>query len=245
MRYTCRPSTPAANGSAFVHQRRRCASRESRGRGPARAIEYRITVPVGVDLELSGVHTDVSVEGTRGAISVETVQGDVRVQGGSGVISLRSVEGDVTLSGAEGRIDVSSVNEDVRVTDVSGDLTAETVNGDLVLDQVESGDVDASTVNGNVEYTGTIRDGGRYSIATHNGDITVAIPEGSNVTVSVASFSGDFESAFPVQLTETRRKRFTFVLGSGKARMELESFSGTIALERPGSRRSRNRNRHR
>ncbi len=128
------------------------------------------------------------------------------------------------------------------------------MNGDLVLDQVESGDVDASTVNGDVdastvngdvEYTGTIRDGGRYSIATHNGDITVAIPEGSNVTVSVASFSGDFESAFPVQLTETRRKRFTFVLGSGKARMELESFSGTIALERPGSRRSRNRNRHR
>ena len=159
---------------------------------------------------------------------------------------------------------MSSVNEGVRVTDVSGDLTAETVNGDLVLDQVESGDVDASTVNGDVEYTGTIRDGGRYSIATHNGDITVAIPEGSNVTVSVASFSGDFESAFPVQLTvsvasfsgdfesafpvqltETRRKRFTFVLGSGKARMELESFSGTIALERPGSRRSRNRNRHR
>ena len=49
------------------------------------------------------------------------------------------------------------------------------------------------------------------------------------------SFQGDFESAFPVTITERHGKRFEFTLGNGSARVELESFSGTIRLVRPGT----------
>jgi DUF4097 and DUF4098 domain-containing protein YvlB len=186
-------------------------------------------------LDLSGVYTDVKAAGVRAPISVETVQGEVDVTGGEGLVSLRSVQGSVTLRQAKGRIDVHSVNEDVRVSDASGEIVAETVNGEIALDRVDATSLDASTVNGDVGYDGPIRSGGRYSLSSHNGDVTLTVAEGTSATVSVSTFSGEFESEFPVTLRETRKgKRFSFTIGSGSAQVTLESFQGTISLVRPG-----------
>ena len=204
-------------------------------RGPPSAVDLKITVPAWMGLDLSGVYTDVTVVGSRAPVTVETVQGEVNVTGGEGLVSLRSVQGQVTLKGAKGRIDVHSVNEDVRVSDASGEITAETVNGEIVLERVDATSLDAGTVNGDVAYDGPIRSGGRYALSSHNGDVTLAVAEGSSATVSVSTFSGEFESAFPVTLRETRKgKRFSFTLGGGSAQVSLESFQGTVQLVRPG-----------
>jgi hypothetical protein len=65
----------------------------------------------------------------------------------------------------------------------------------------------------------------------------VTVAEGSNASVAVSTFNGEFESEFPVPLSETRKgKGFNFTLGSGSAQVTLESFQGTIQLVRPGSR---------
>lgn len=205
--------------------------------GVPAAVDYRILVPRWMDLKLSGVYTDVTVDGTQGGISAETVRGDVNVKGGRGFIHLSSIEGEVALRNAQGRVEVSSVNQDVRLTDVEGEITAETVNGDLQFARVSSPVVEAATVNGDVTYDGSIRNEGRYRFATHNGDVEVLMPTQANATVSVATFSGDFESTFPVNVAETRKgKRFRFTLGSGSAMVELESFQGTVRLQRSGER---------
>jgi hypothetical protein len=207
-------------------------------RGAPRTVDLVITVPTWIPLDLSGVNTDVTVVGTRGAISVETVQGDVDVDGGDGLVSLQSVQGSVALKGAKGRLEVHSVNEDVRISHSSGEVTAETVNGDITLSKVDATSVMSSSVNGDLTYDGAIRNGGRYAFSTHNGDITVSVAEGSNAAVSVSTFNGEFASEFPVTLTETRKgKRFSFTLGTGSAQMTLESFQGSIELVRPGSSR--------
>ncbi len=204
-------------------------------RGPPSSVDLDITVPAWMGLDLSGVYTDVTVAGTRGPVTVETVQGDVDVTGGEGLVSLRSVQGGVALKGAKGRIDVHSVNEDVRVSDASGEIVAETVNGEVVLQRVDATSLDASTVNGDIGYDGPIRSGGRYTLSSHNGDVTLAVPEGTGATVSVSTFNGEFESSFPVTLRETRKgKRFSFTLGGGSAQVSLESFQGTVQRVRPG-----------
>ena len=201
-------------------------------------VDLVITAPSWMPLDLSGVNTHVSVVGARGPISVETVQGEVDVDGGDGLVSLQSVQGSVGLKGAKGRLEVHSVNEDVSVSNSSGEVTAETVNGDITLSRVDATSVMASSVNGELEYDGTIRNGGRYAFSTHNGGITVTVPEGSNAAVSVSTFNGEFASEFPVTLTETRKgKRFSFTIGTGSAQMTLESFQGSIELVRPGSSR--------
>jgi DUF4097 and DUF4098 domain-containing protein YvlB len=207
-------------------------------RGTPSMVDLQITVPSWIALDLSGVYTDVTVAGARGPVSVETVQGEVTVEGGDGLVSLQSVQGSVSLRGAKGRLDVRSVNEDVQVSESSGEVTAETVNGDVTLSRVDASGVTATSVNGDLDYDGPIRNGGRYALSTHNGDVMVSVAQGTNAAVAVSTFNGEFASEFPVTLTETRKgKRFSFTMGSGSAQVTLESFQGSIELVRPGAAR--------
>jgi DUF4097 and DUF4098 domain-containing protein YvlB len=209
--------------------------RASGRRGPPSSVDLHITAPAWMPLDLSGVNTEMTITGVRAGISAETVQGVVSAKGGEGLVSLRSVQGSVSLSGAKGRLEVHSVNADVEVSASSGEVTAETVNGDVTLDAVDATSVTATSLNGDVSYNGPIKSSGRYALSTHNGDVTVTVAEGTSASVSVSTFNGEFESAFPVTLTETRKgKRFNFTIGGGSAQVTLESFQGTIQLVRPG-----------
>jgi len=205
-------------------------------RGLPTTVDYQLTVPIWMALELSGVSTDISVERSGGDVKIESVQGEVSVTGGTGQVAASSVEGEVRVQGASGSIEVSSVNGSVHVERSKGPVVANSVNGEIILERIDSGDVDASTVNGTVSYDGALIEGGSYRFSTHNGDVAVTVPERANATVSVSTFSGEFSSEFPIQLNETRQgRRFNFTLGNGGARIELESFQGTIRLCRPGS----------
>lgn len=212
-------------------------------RGPAQITDLALTVPRWMALSLSGVYTDVSVEGVAGAISVETVKGDVAVVGASGGLTLRSVEGEVTVRGARGRVDAHSVEGDVRISEAAGDVVAETVDGDIVLERLASASVDASTVDGDIYFNGAVRDNGRYRLVTHDGDLTVGLPEQANVVVAVATYDGDFDASFPVQITNKAKHRFQITLGTGSARLEVETFDGDIQLRRPGEMRAPERDR--
>jgi hypothetical protein len=208
------------------------AARGRRG-GRGHIVDYALTVPTWMDLNLTGTYGDITVNGAGARVVAETVEGDVLVTGGRGLVSLKSIEGDIDLEGASGEINLYAVDGAIRARNLDGRVTAETVDGDIVLSSVQSSDVTATTVDGDVEYDGALRDDGRYRFITHDGDLVVSVPERVNATVSVATFSGTFESDFPVTLREARRgRRFSFVLGSGSARVELESFEGTIRLLR-------------
>jgi DUF4097 and DUF4098 domain-containing protein YvlB len=240
-------ATTSEPGQVEVSTSATAISVRTHGRhGPPSKIELRISAPPWITLRLSGVHTDMKVDGVRAPITVETVEGQVDVRGGEGLISLRSVQGSVALQGGRGRISVNSVNEDVGVRNSSGEIAAETVNGEITLQLNDAPSVDASTVNGDIAYSGPIRNGGRYAFSTHNGDVTVTVADGTNASVAVSTFSGEFESEFPVPLRGTRAgKGFNFTLGSGSAQVTLESFQGTIQLVRPGSDKDPTRERRR
>ena len=213
--------------------------------GAPSVMDFDITVPQSMALSLSGTYADITVDGVQGPISAETVNGEVNVRGGKGNITLHSIQGTVTLADASGRIEVNSVNEDVELTNVSGEIKLETTNGSVMMTGIQSSSVDAGTINGDVVYEGTVKDGGSYSFASHNGDISVSIPEGANVTVTTATANGDIEACFALPLTSTTGKhRKTFKIGSGSGRMELESFQGDIQMCRPQEMRDRINRKH-
>jgi hypothetical protein len=204
-------------------------------RGPQGTVDFRITAPPTMALEITGVYADVTIDGTKADVTVSTVRGDVSVTGGKGHVALKSVEGDVSLDGGSGRAELSSVNSGVTVKGHEGELAVETVNGDVLLEDIRSGSVEATTVNGDVLYDGETRDGGHYLFSTHNGDIIVALPAQPSVNVSVTTYSGDFDSSFPVKVMGTHRnRRMRFTLGAGAAELELESFQGSIQLRQRG-----------
>ena len=215
--------------------------------GAPSVIDLDITVPQSMALNLSGTYADITVDGVQGAISAETVNGEVDVRGGKGIVTLHSIQGSVTLADASGRIEVNSVNEAIELTNVSGEIKVETTNGEVTLTGIQSSSVDAGTINGDVLYEGTVTDGGSYSFGSHNGDITVSIPERANVTITAATANGDIDSSFPLPMQPgpAGKHRKTFKIGSGSARMELESFQGDIEMRRPQEMRDRMEDRKR
>ncbi|MEX2280887.1 MAG: DUF4097 family beta strand repeat-containing protein [Gemmatimonadota bacterium] len=212
---------------------------EAEGRsGIPRSVDFEINAPAEMSLKLSGTYTDIDVQGMRGEVDCETTQGDVIVSGGSGRVRLESIQGKVVLSNARGRIDVSSVNQGIYVKDVSGDVVAESVNGAIILEGIQSSNVDAASVNGIIVYDGTIRDGGNYLMASHNGAIWIVVPERTNAKFSVSTYNGRMDASFPVTMNRTASQRhFSFVIGSGSAEVDIESFSGGVRLRRPGESR--------
>jgi DUF4097 and DUF4098 domain-containing protein YvlB len=220
-------------------------SRSQRG-GPPRALDYTITVPRWLPITVAGTYADVTMEGVGADVTAETARGDIKVSGGSGFVSLKSVQGEISLEKAKGRIDVRAVNEGIKLADINGDVSAESVNGSILLDRIDSSNVDLYTVNGDISYDGPIHDKGAYRLTTHNGLIGIAIPDKVNATLMVRTYNGSFRSTFQVKLDDQNpRKRFTLTLGNGSARVELESFAGTIALRRPGEPRPETERRRR
>jgi len=206
-------------------------------RGPADLIDYQVTIPRWMPVNLSGTYLESTIEGTTAEVTVETVHGNVRVVGGSGAITVRSVEGTITVDKASGKVQATTVNEGIRLSNVSGDMSAETTNGDIVIENAQTTSLEASTVNGDVTFNGTMRDSGAYRLTTHGGDIRVGLGGAPNATVFVRTFQGDFAADFPIQLPEGQSarsgsKRFNFTLGSGGARIELQSFNGDILVAR-------------
>jgi DUF4097 and DUF4098 domain-containing protein YvlB len=208
----------------------------SRRYGMPSFVEYDLTVPRGMAMELGGVSTEITVEGAVGDIDASSVEGGISIRGAQGTVSANSVEGDIVIQGGTGTVRVNGVDGEIHVSDARGEVVVETVDGDVTLDNIDAASVDASTVDGTVSYRGTIHDNGRYRFTSHDGDVILAIPETANATFSVATFDGSFEAdpAFKVEINRNRpgSKRFSFVLGSGSARIELESFDGAIQLVR-------------
>ena len=209
--------------------------------GPA-SVDYEITAPSWMAVKIDGTYNYVSIEGTQAEVTASTVRGDITIKGGTGFVTAKSVEGQVTVDGAKGRLNVESVNEGVSLANCSGDIVVSTTNGGISMINVSATSAEATTVNGDITFDGTIS-GGRYRMATHNGDIVVAIPETSNATFSVRSYNGSFNTAFPLKggsTAEARRgRRVVYTLGSGEAEVELETFSGGIRIARPGTLKSR------
>jgi hypothetical protein len=210
--------------------------------GPSRTVDFTLTVPRWMAISLNGTYVDIDLEGMQSEVSAETVGGDVRLKGGTGTVTVKSVEGIIEVEGSKGRITLNTVNEGIFVRDSAGEIAVETVNGDMELERIDSTSVDVATVNGDIVYDGTIRDGGSYRFNTHNGDVELHVPDQINASVFVRTYRGDFDSHFQVQVpvqsaagdehrrSERRNRRFNFTLGSGAARVELESFGGDISL---------------
>jgi hypothetical protein len=228
----------------------RLEAREIRDGGRRRGMgeqEFVLTVPVGTRVDAHAVSGDVAVRGTRSDVSAESVSGDVEVDEADGRVEVSSVSGDVSAKRLAGTVSVSSVSGDVRLREVSGSLTVESVSGSIDIADAKATSVKSETVSGDVTYRGTLDARGRYAMQSHSGDVTMMLPEGTKADISAKTFSGSIESEFPLvtggageDVSRKRRDRMRFTLGGGGgATVDLETFSGSLILRRPGAKTSR------
>jgi hypothetical protein len=214
-----------------------------RGFGFASSVDFELTVPRGFNLNLEGVALAVDISGSEGEVEVTTVHGPIRLEGGRGSIVLESVNGPVHVEGAQGEIEVVGIAGGVTFLNCEGDIYAESVGGDLILEGITSSDVEVASVGGTLRYDGTIEDGGSYNFGSHGGSIWLTLPPSINARIEALTLAGDIEIDYPGAPTEAVRsggihglheKEFSFEIGTGSARIEIESFGGQIHIQRRG-----------
>ena len=203
-------------------------------------VDFTISVPVGTPLEVHAISADIDAGQVCGPARLGSISGGVTLVCANGDVEVESVSGDVSATDLSGRAEIASTSGDVEVRQVKGDLTARSVSGDVTLERVDGNDVGVETVSGEIGFSGPVHDNGRYRFRSHSGDVTVR-PDGTlNATISVSTFSGDLESDWPITITPGPGRRmhgqdWEFTVGNGSARLNLESFSGTIYLRRGAS----------
>jgi hypothetical protein len=235
--------------SRFIDIRRRGSTidieaESERGMGLAGSVDFELTVPVGMDLEIEGMAIEVDIQGTEGEVEVGTIHGSIHVVGGRGSIYLGTVNGDVTLEGARGDIEVTGVAGSATIRDSEGDIVVDAVGGSVTLQDIRSHDVEAGTVGGSLRFEGEIFDDGIYTFGTHGGPIWLYLPTDMNASVDAITLAGNIEIDFPGAPSEPsrasgipglREQEVSFEVGNGGGRVEVESFGGQIHILRAGS----------
>lgn len=216
-----------------------------RGFGFASAVDFDLMVPRQFDLSLEGVGLSADISGSEGEVEVTTINGPIRLEGGRGSISLESVNGAVHVEGARGDLEVVGIAGGVTFLNCEGDIFAESVGGDLILEGIISSDVEVASVGGTLRYDGTIEDGGSYNFGSHGGSIWLTLPSSINARVDALTLAGEIDVDYPGAPTEPQtsggihgmhEKEFSFEIGTGSARIEVESFGGRIHIHRRGGR---------
>jgi hypothetical protein len=179
-------------------------------------VEWTLTVPRWLPLELSGMESEIAVTGMRSSVRARSMRGDVVVRGCQGPLEVNSVEGEVHVSDVSGNVTAGSVNSIIRMVRVTGPVEAQTINGDIQLEKVESANVDASTVNGRVFYASPFRSDGRYAFSSHNGKLYVGLPLDQLLKVKLSSFRGQVESSVPVPMPAPEAHRHLVRFNGGR-----------------------------
>lgn len=205
-------------------------------RGPANVVDFVLTVPRRMALDLEANYGDIVIEGADGAVKAETVQGDVTVIGGRGTIEVEATVGQILVDGADGTIDIESSAADIRVINSRGEIFAETAGGSIVLEDVEPSAVDIGSTGGRVHFEGSMDTDGTYFFGAHGGSITIVVREDARASFNVATVHGSIVSNLSGQAQTMRGgERHQFEVGGGGAIVEAETYGGRIRILRSGS----------
>jgi len=212
----------------------------SRGCSDAR---FEVSMPATARLVANTWSGSLQVSGVRGDVEAHAQSGDIQVRDAGDNLEVQTLSGDVSVAGVRGSANVQSVSGDVTLSGARGDVEVETVSGDIVLRDVVSKQIRTNTTSGDLEFGGTIVDAGRYEFTTHSGELRLALPANVGAQLSLSTFSGEIDTAFPITLTPgtqgigaSQAKKLNFSLGQGSARIIAETFSGDVIISSTGRR---------
>jgi DUF4097 and DUF4098 domain-containing protein YvlB len=186
--------------------------------GSARA-DFEIRVPEDAELQLHDDSGAVSVNSVLGDMNVETVGAGVDLTDDAGYLTVKTIDGSFTCLRCAGRIEVSSIS------------------GNFKLVDLRSYQVRAQTSRGNILFNGEFMPNGMYEMKNYSGVIEVRFSPGDSFDLSATSLKGRVNNEAklaPPDHPQHLYSRFGNSLfgsfNSGRAKVELSSFDGTINI---------------
>jgi DUF4097 and DUF4098 domain-containing protein YvlB len=185
-------------------------------------VDYEITVPAGIS---------VNVDTTSAPITADGVNGDIGLSSETGQISVHNA--------SKSHVRVRSMTAQVILTDISlTRVDIQSAGGAVHLKNVTGQRVSAATTSGSIEYRGDCSGGGDYLFTTHSGAIDVMLPPIASVDLTARSTNGTVENDFPLQekthnsFVPMQGRSFAGTSNSGSSSVELQSFSGKIRVKK-------------
>jgi DUF4097 and DUF4098 domain-containing protein YvlB len=186
--------------------------------------EYTITVPEEAELQIKNDEGNIIVERVSGDLTFETVASDVQLSEVAGYILVKTVGGSLLCVRCAGRLEV------------------ETISGNLKFVQPVSNNVRAKTYSGSIFFDGDFLAGGFYNLRTTTGSIEVRYTDSDSFDLRAGSSQGKLDIPPDLNFRPPSHSRgsaapaggssFRGSFGSGAARVDLSTFSGTITLRK-------------
>lgn len=217
------------------------------------------TLEAGGYLSLENINGDVTIEGWKKnevsivavksgkakdidritvSIEIDKYEGKdwIHVSTHYDIFSLNSGRVDYTIKVPSGAIleDIELVNGNVKVTGVTGYLSLGTVNGSITATGM-TGNAWVETINGNLDLSfDKMSSGQSVDLESVNGVVILRIPADANAQVDAETLNGNVSSDFglTVEKGEWVGRSMEGLLGSGGARISIETVNGNIEIKK-------------
>lgn len=212
------------------------------------SIDYTIMVPANTELRsragsgginVSGIQGPATFAAGSGDIIASEIGNDVRVVAGSGSVKIFGVQGQAQVTTGSGDIQVHDAKGAVRLHSGSGSLDVERPS-DAVVAETGSGDITANgatadlrvrTGSGSVSIGGNPGANNYWDIHASSGDVNLRIPSNASFELYAHTGSGDINTQISLVMEGTAgRHELRARIGDGKARVEIQTSSGSITL---------------
>lgn len=198
--------------------------------------DLHISVPQGSSIDVSGVSADISVTDVMGEQRLHTVSGDVSTESAGSDVTAESVSGDVEIDGDKSDTETraSTVSGDVTLFRGSGTVSAESVTGDVIVDEGSFSRVDLSVVNGELLFRAELRQDGKLSAETVNGEVDVELVGDVSAKIDVSTVNGRIRNCFGPEPERTSKYTpgwsLSFTEGDGDGRVDISTVNGGVNL---------------
>ena len=175
--------------------------------------------------------TELQIKTQSGLIYVEQVLGDMK---------LESVAGDIHLKEVSGYIIVHTTGGSLICTQCSGKLDFNTISGNAQILQPSLRSVNLVTTTGNILFDGDFIRTGIYSMRSGRGLVEVRFAGADSFDLNAQTSTGTVDNraaaflkpdSHGIRRTASKYAKGLFgSVGSGLAKVELSSFSGTVRI---------------
>ena len=177
------------------------------------SIDYDITAPASVALNLHSGSGDVTIDHAGRYLSASSGSGDIRAHG---------INGPSDLSTGSGDIELQAIG--------SGDIKAKTGSGGIKI-QGLNGALTARSGSGDIQADGHLT--GAAMLGSGSGDIKLRLTPDAHFNLEASTGSGDIHVGFPnaPQQNDTSRHHLTGPVNGGGAPLEVRTGSGDVTID--------------
>jgi hypothetical protein len=198
------------------------------------SVDFTVTVPPQTALTVHVVSADARVTGIAGGVVIRSASGDVSVTDGPGPVTVSTASGDIRVTGARVRTKANASSGDISLSGIAGKMAVHTTSGDISLSQAATQEFDVSSTSGDLSLALTDPLSGVGKAHSLSGDVTVAIPPGSDCRVALTTLSGDISDRLGLSQRRQQRRTMAGILGAGRGSLDMSTTSGDTTLRPAG-----------